>query len=339
MLVGVLDFPSRYQFPPRGYAGIERWLWAAAIGARRAGATVHLLGELWRPELEDDWHVERVRLEDLHAEGDLRKLRSAGYDLLVVWHEYPGRPAWRRVWEQLDCDVAAFQHGANRRHPPGTYDGLRARLHCYSSEMLELYAVDSPRQELAVHQGIDEDEPPAVPGQGLVWVGRVVPEKAPHLAVGAARRLGRRITVAGPLLDRDYLERHRDSFLGPDVELVGELGGAAKTAAFAGGHVLVYTCARDLVEAGAAVFGEALRAGTPVAALAWRPGSCAEAALCSETGAVALADPQAGDDAAVAALADAVERASTLDSGTVQDVGFARFDPARHFLALATAAA
>jgi len=30
MLVGVCDFPSRYAFPPTGYGGIERWLWAVA---------------------------------------------------------------------------------------------------------------------------------------------------------------------------------------------------------------------------------------------------------------------------------------------------------------------
>lgn len=44
MLVGVCDFPSGYQFPPHGYGGIERWLWAVAVGARQSGAEVHLLG-------------------------------------------------------------------------------------------------------------------------------------------------------------------------------------------------------------------------------------------------------------------------------------------------------
>jgi hypothetical protein len=43
MLVGVCDFPSRYAFPSAGYGGIERWLWAAATGARKAGTDVPLL--------------------------------------------------------------------------------------------------------------------------------------------------------------------------------------------------------------------------------------------------------------------------------------------------------
>ncbi len=44
MLVGICDFPGDYAFPPSGYGGIERWLWAVAVGARAAGAEVHLLG-------------------------------------------------------------------------------------------------------------------------------------------------------------------------------------------------------------------------------------------------------------------------------------------------------
>lgn len=85
MLVGVCDFPGSYAFPPAGYAGIERWLWAAATGARRAGADVHLLGPLWRSDLGDGWAANPVRLEDL-APGSrqLARLRSAGYDR-VSW--------------------------------------------------------------------------------------------------------------------------------------------------------------------------------------------------------------------------------------------------------------
>jgi hypothetical protein len=39
-----------------------------------------------------------------------------GYDLLVVGHEYPTLPAWRAMWETLDCDVATFQHWPDFAH-------------------------------------------------------------------------------------------------------------------------------------------------------------------------------------------------------------------------------
>ncbi|WP_280431714.1 glycosyltransferase [Nocardia brasiliensis] len=334
MLVGVCDFPGRYAFPPTGYAGIERWLWAVAVGARRAGARVHLLGPQWRGELNGEWTVRPVRLETL-SEAELAEFRDARYDLLVAWHEYPALPAWRQAWQALDCAVASFQHGTNRMQPAGTFDGERSRLYCYSTEMMTRYAAHRPRAELAVHLGLGEDEPPAAGGTGLVWVGRIVADKAPHLAVSAARLLGRRITLVGPVFDDDYLHAHRDLFGADHVRFAGELGGPAKTAAFHDGAVFVYTCARDYVEAGAAVFGEALRAGTPVAALAWRAGTCAEAALCAESGRIARVEPDASDECAAAALATAIEAAATLDAAAVQAVGLARYDPAQHFRALA----
>ncbi|WP_346777344.1 glycosyltransferase [Streptomyces sp. HNM0575] len=277
-----------------------------------------------------------VRLEDVTA-GSLaeRDLKSAGYDLLVVGHEYPSRPSWVRTWRELDCDVATFQHSPTFQHAPTAFDGERSRLYCYSPEMVQRYASHTPTVELAVHLGLDEEEPPAVKGRDLVWLGRIDEEKAPHLAVRAAQILGRRIRIVGPVFDKDYVRRYETTFAADHVEWVGELGGAAKTAAIAEGSVFVYTYARTYVEAGAAVFGESLRAGTPFAALTWRDGTCAQAALCDRTGATVITDPAADDESAAHALAEAIERASVLDPSDVQDTGLARFDPASHFTALA----
>jgi hypothetical protein len=110
----------------------------------------------------------------------------------------------------------------------------------------------------------------------------------------------------------------------------------AKTAAYRDAAVFLYTYARDYVEAGAAVFGESLRTGTPVAALTWRDGTCAQAALCDGTGAVAVVDPREDDETAARRLADAIVQAEGLDHRRVQDIGMRRFDPARHFQAMAT---
>ncbi|WP_053648617.1 glycosyltransferase [Streptomyces sp. XY431] len=337
MLVGICDFPSSYTFPPVGYGGIERWLWAVAEGARAAGADVHLLGPGWRTDLGADWTTRPIRLEDLQpGTRQTRDLRSTGYDLLVVGHEYPSLPGWRRVWADLDCDVATFQHSPVFRHAADAFDAKRSRLYCYSPEMAGLYAAHTPVLEHAVHLGLGEAEPPARPGRDLVWLGRIDEEKAPHLAVRAAQLLGRRIRIVGPVFDNDYVRRHQALFAADHVSWVGEVGGAAKTAAFSDASVYVYTCSRSYVEAGAAVFGESLRAGTPVAALCWRNGTCAEAALCESTGAIARVDPEHDDEDAALALATAIERCLELDAPTVQDIGLSRFDPERHFRALAT---
>lgn len=335
MLVGVCDFPGSYAFPPSAYGGIERWLWATAVGARKAGAEVHLLGPQWQTHLAHGWPTAALRLEDMDPDNaaDLKKL--ADYDLLIVGHEYPSQPNWRRVFDRLDCEVATFQHAPAFQHHADAFDGRRSRLFCYSTEMMERYATHSPRRTLAVHLGLNEEEPPAVEGEDLVWLGRIDREKAPHLAIMAAQRLGRRIKVVGPVFDRSYVDAHQEHFGADHVDFVGELGGREKTLAFGDAAAFVYTYARDYIEAGAAVFGESLRAGTPVAALAWRQGTCADAALCAETGSVAHVDPRDDDTTVAQRLAEAVEQCMDLKAERVQEVGLARFDEADHFKALA----
>ena len=337
MRIGVCDFPSDYPFPPAAYGGIERWLWAVAVGARAAGADVHLLGPGWIPDLEGEWVRNPVRLEDV-VPGSLaeRELRSTAYDLLVVGHEYCSLPAWTRTRDGLDCDVATFQHSPSFRHTKDAFDGKRSRLYCYSPEMLDLYTDHQPISELAVHLGIGEEEPRAKAGCDLVWLGRIDRDKAPHLAARAAQFLGRRIRFVGPVFDQSYVEEHERLFSAEHVEMTGELGGAAKIAALQAGAVFVHTYARTYVEAGAAVFGEALRAGTPVAGLAWRKGTCAEAATCDRTGIVAVADPADDDEMAARQLAEAIVQAEDLDHQEVQAIARLRFDPARHFKAMST---
>lgn len=336
MKVGVCDYPSAYLFPPHGYGSIERWLWAAAVGARQWGATVHLIGPQWRSDLPVGFRRCDVRLEEVtrSAEG-YDGLRELGLDLLIVGHEYPSLPAWRDIWQDLGCEVVTFQHDPQFAHPAGTFDGVRSRLLCYSPEMVLRYSEHKPRQELCVQVGLDERPLPAAEGIDLLWLGRVCAAKAPHLAALAARRLGRRLRIVGPVHEEDYVRQHASLLHADHVEWVGELGGVAKAHALREARVLVYTCARDYIEAGAAIFGDALRAGTPVAALAWRPGTCADAALCPQTGAVASVYDEAGETTVAEALMLAILAAEHLEPQAVQAIGLRRFDPQRHFQALA----
>src|SRR5699024_838925 len=196
LLVGVCDFPGTYAFPPHGYGGIERWLWATALGARDAGADIHLLGPAWRDDLQPGWKHHPVRLEDLSAGSTaLKELQDSRYDLLVVGHEYPSLPAWREAADLLGSDIATFQHSPLLRHSEEASDALNRRLYCSSKQMLGRSRVHKPIQELAVHAGLGELEPEPARGGGLVWVRRVDEQTSPHLAIRAAQILGRRIRV------------------------------------------------------------------------------------------------------------------------------------------------
>lgn len=75
-----------------------------------------------------------------------------------------------------------------------------------------------------VHNGVDADLWPAGPGGGgLVWFGRLVPEKGPDVAVAMARRLGMPLRLVGPVSDRAWFSDHLEPMLGGDVEYLGHL--------------------------------------------------------------------------------------------------------------------
>ena len=55
--------------------------------------------------------------------------------------------------------------------------------------------------------GLDLRDWPAGPGGGpAVWSGRIVPEKAPHLAIEACRIAGVPLVLAGPVQDQAYFD-------------------------------------------------------------------------------------------------------------------------------------
>lgn len=118
-----------------------------------------------------------------------------------------------------------------------------------------------------VHNGVDVDRwRPGPGGDRAVWTGRLVPEKAPHLAIAAARRAGLAIDLAGPVLDPAYVATHVEPLLGPDVRLLGHLGTDALRDVVGRARVALVSPAWD--EPYGLVAAEAMACGTPVAAFA-----------------------------------------------------------------------
>jgi glycosyltransferase involved in cell wall biosynthesis len=165
-----------------------------------------------------------------------------------------------------------------------------------------------------IHHGIDTAAFTfrADPGEHLLFLGRIHPDKGTHLAVEVARRTGVPLVIAGIVHDEDYfLEAVRPHIDGRLVQYVGSVGPKERDALLGGALGLLH-----LVEF-AEPFGlsvvEALATGTPVIA---RPrGSMPELVQHGRTG--FLVDDLDAAVAAVSALprldravcrADAVER-------------------------------
>ena len=119
--------------------------------------------------------------------------------------------------------------------------------------------------ERVIHNGVDLQRwRPGPGGTGAVWWGRIVPEKAPHMAIDAARLAGVPITLMGPVHDEAYFAREVQPRLGGDVRYAGHLTAADVAAAVGRAAVAVVTPAWE--EPFGLVVAEALACGTPVAA-------------------------------------------------------------------------
>ena len=124
----------------------------------------------------------------------------------------------------------------------------------------------APEAAHVVPNGID---PAAWPfagrgGAGAVWAGRIAPNKAPHLAIAAAKRAGMALTLFGAVEDRGYYEDLVRPCLGGNIRHAGHLSGADLAAEMGHGDALLFTPDWDEPFGLAAV--EGMACGLPVAA-------------------------------------------------------------------------
>ena len=121
-----------------------------------------------------------------------------------------------------------------------------------------------PRAQV-VHNGVDPGLwTPGPGGGGVLWFGRIVPEKAPHLALAAASAAGRHLHLVGPALDPGYFADRIAPHLGAAATWHGHLGGSALTRAVGAAGAVLVTPAWD--EPFGLVAAEAAMSGTPVVA-------------------------------------------------------------------------
>lgn len=170
-----------------------------------------------------------------------------------------------------------------------------------------------------IANGVDPDRfalGPGSPRGALAWVGRLTPEKAPHLAIAVARRMGRPLDIVGPIVDAGYVAREVTPHLGDDVRHLGSLAAEDLASVVGASDALLMTPVWE--EPFGLVAVEAAMCGTPVVALA--RGGVGEA-VTRETG--VLVDPESAD--VVGALCAGVDAVGSLDRSCVRESAVATF--------------
>lgn len=147
-----------------------------------------------------------------------------------------------------------------------------------------------------IHHGIalEEFTPRERPGDFLLFLGRIHPDKGAAEAIEVSRRSGMPLVLAGIIHDQDYFERAVEPHLdGTQIRYVGSVGPAERDALLGGAYALLHLINFD--EPFGLSMAESMACGTPV--IATGRGSVPEIVRHGETGFVV-----SGPDEALAVL-------------------------------------
>jgi glycosyltransferase involved in cell wall biosynthesis len=197
-------------------------------------------------------------------------------------------------------------HGPVDGAPGEYYDALQDTVRLVAISAAQRSAAPKLPWIATVHNAIRVETFPfrADKDDYALFLGRFHPEKAPHLAIDAARAAGLPIVLAGKCeeaLEREYFDREVAPRLGPDTVAYGVADAAAKRDLLARARCLLFPICWE--EPFGLVMIEAMACGTPVVAL--RRGSVPEVVVDGRTG-VVVDEP--------AELPDAIVRAATIEA-------------------------
>ena len=285
--------------------GAEQILWTLEREIARGGAhtTVaasegsRVSGELFstgEPSTQsDDYERRRVEHEDQVVDFVHRHTREGkAFDLI---HDHSGS-FWRRAAE-IDVPVLATLHLPRSFYPARSFDDVPANVsfNCVSVSQARSFS-DLDALAGVVPNGIaldcfaDIDGANATSGirrrEGLLWLGRICEEKAPHLALDIAQRAGLPITIAGQVYPFSYHQKYFDREVAPrlqampNAKFIAAPSAELKRRLLREARALLITSLAE--ETSSLVAMEAAASGTPV--IAFRRGAHSEVVKNSVTG-------------------------------------------------------
>ena len=244
---------------------------AASAGSRVSGELFSTGQPCTQP---DDYERRRVEHEDRVIDFVRRNAREGKpFDLI---HDHSGS-FWRRAAE-VDMPVLATLHLPRSFYPVDSFDDVPANVsfNCVSDSQARTVA------ELGALAGVvpngialdcfeaTEDVAQPTDRQGLLWLGRICEEKAPHLALDIAERAGMSITLAGQVYPFSYHQQYFARELAPrfqsmpNARFISAPSAELKRRLLRQSQALLLTSLAE--ETSSLVAMEAAASGTPVVA-------------------------------------------------------------------------
>jgi glycosyltransferase involved in cell wall biosynthesis len=307
--------PPWYAVPPSGYGGIE---WVVALladglterghditlfappGSRTKARLVSPLGERLPPDsIGNPWY------EASHAMSAYE-----GSERFDVLHDHTG-PVGVSIGALIESPIVHTLHGPFTPQALMLYSRIARHLWFVAiSESQRSMGPSDLRWAGVVYNGIPIDNYPYREDKEdvLFFLGRADEEKAPHLAIEAARRAGRQLVMCVTTKnerEQRYWAEQVEPLLGDDVEVHGECDQEQKADLLGRAAALLFPI--QWAEPFGLVMIEAMACGTPV--VAWRNGSVPEVIDDGVTGFVV--DSMDG-------MVEAIDRVDELDPRTAR---------------------
>jgi glycosyltransferase involved in cell wall biosynthesis len=211
--------------------GAEQILWTLERETARGGAQTtvaasagsRVSGELFSTgepcTQPDDYERRRNEHEDRVVEFVRRRAREGkAFDIV---HDHSGS-FWKRAAE-IDTHVLATLHLPRSFYPAENFNDVPANVsfNCVSDSQARSFGdLDLLAGVVANGVALDCFESGAADQSrhGLLWLGRICEEKAPHLALEIAAQAGLPITLAGQVYPFSYHQQYFDREIAPRLE-------------------------------------------------------------------------------------------------------------------------
>jgi len=334
--------PPYFSVPPAAYGGIEAVVADLVDALVARGHKVTLIGA----------GCHATRAQRFHTTCDVGPADQLGEVMPEIVHAAKAAT----ILEALDVDVIhdhtmAGPLMARGRLTPtvltahGPVTGDFREFYQALADTVQLVAISDAQRSSApdlawsatVHNAVRSDTFPfrTAKDDYVVFLGRFHPDKAPHLAIDAARAAGLPIVLAGKCsepVERAYFTREIEPRTGSDVTIYGIADAVAKRRLLSRAACMVFPVCWE--EPFGMVVIEAMACGTPVVAM--RRGSVPELIVHGQTGIVVDDPDDLPEGILLAREVDAAACRKHVESGfTVEIMAAGYEDVYRRALAMA----